>query len=91
MSDLISIITPTYDSFYILDTYKSILAQNYKNWEWVITDDKSSNDFISLLKDIEAKDSRIKVYYLDENLGAGSARNNSIKYAKGRYIAPDFR
>lgn len=87
MSDLVSIITPSYNSEYILETYESILNQTYSHWEWVITDDNSSNEFKAILDSLESKDSRVKVFYSDINQGAGAARNNSIKNANGRYIA----
>ncbi|HGU4229967.1 TPA: glycosyltransferase, partial [Escherichia coli] len=40
ITPLISVITATFNSQrFILDTYKSLQAQSYKNWEWVVTDD----------------------------------------------------
>ncbi|HBV76730.1 MULTISPECIES: glycosyltransferase family 2 protein [Vibrio] len=87
MSDLVSIITPSYNSQYIFDTYNSILGQSYTNWEWVITDDNSEPEFKEELEKIEKIDHRVRIFYLDKNQGAGAARNNSIFHSKGRYIA----
>ena len=39
------------------------------------------------IPDYMQKDNRIKLFKLAENSGAGVARNNSIKEAKGRYLA----
>lgn len=85
---LVSIVTPSYNSSkFIGETIESILAQTYKNWELLITDDCSSDDSIDVIKSYMDKDSRIKLFVLESNSGAGVARNNSIKMAKGRYIA----
>lgn len=85
---LVSIITPSYNcSQYIDETIKSIQAQTYKNWELLITDDCSSDNTVEKIKQFADEDSRIKLFRLDENFGAGAARNNSIDKAKGRFIA----
>lgn len=78
----------TYNSSrYISSSIDSILNQTYTNWELLITDDCSSDDTRDLLRKYESKDSRIKVLYMDKNLGAGHSRNHSIESARGRYIA----
>ena len=85
---LVSIITPSYNcSSFIGETIKSIQAQTYKNWELLITDDCSPDDSREVIKSFVDKDSRIKLFVLDKNSGAGVARNNSIKAANGKYIA----
>ncbi|MGR5120698.1 glycosyltransferase family 2 protein [Vibrio astriarenae] len=88
LNDLVSIITPTYNSSdTILETYQSILAQTYTHWEWIVTDDCSSDDTYKLLEQLAASDSRIKIYQNPSNLGAAIARNNSISYASGQFLA----
>ena len=88
MKDLVSIITPTYNSEkYISETIQSIQAQTYTNWELLITDDSSSDQTIKTVKSFQENDSRIRLYKLEKNQGAGIARNNSIIKATGRYIA----
>lgn len=85
---LISIITPTYNSIqFIEETIRSIIKQTYQNWELLITDDCSTDGTWTLLKEYVKRDGRIKIFRLDVNSGAGVARNNSIKHAKGQYIA----
>lgn len=85
---LVSIITPIYNcANYIEDTIKSIQNQTYSNWELLITDDCSTDNSYNIISDIAKTDSRIKIYKLEKNSGAGEARNNSIREAKGRYIA----
>jgi teichuronic acid biosynthesis glycosyltransferase TuaG len=85
---LVSIITPTYNSSkYIEDTIKSIISQTYQNWELIITDDFSTDNTVSIVNNFIQTDSRIKLFELKNNLGSASARNNSIKFSKGFYIA----
>lgn len=85
---LISIITPSYNcASFIGETIESIQAQTYINWELLITDDCSSDNSREVIQTYVDKDPRIKLLVLDKNSGAGIARNNSIKAAKGRYIA----
>ena len=85
---LVSIITPTYNSSkYIDKTIESILSQTYQNWELIITDDFSTDDTVSIVNSYIKTDSRIKLYELKNNSGSALARNNSIKFSKGFYIA----
>lgn len=85
---LVSIITPSYNSAdFIIETIESVLAQTYTNWELLITDDCSSDNTCNIINKYVQKDSRIKLFQLTQNSGAGVARNNSIKEAKGDYIA----
>lgn len=85
---LVSIITPSYNSAeFIAETIESIISQNYTNWELLITDDFSTDNTCEIVKRYADKDERIKLFRLEQNYGAGIARNNSIKRACGRYIA----
>lgn len=85
---LVSIITPSYNcAQFIGETIESIQSQTYTNWELLITDDCSSDNSRDIIKCYAEKDSRIKLLVLEKNSGAGVTRNNSIKAAKGQYIA----
>lgn len=85
---MVSIITATFNSsLYISKTIESIQKQSYEDWELIITDDCSSDNSVEIIQDIARVDNRVKVFCLKKNSGAGVARNNSIKEAKGRYIA----
>ncbi|HAW5654661.1 TPA: glycosyltransferase family 2 protein [Escherichia coli] len=84
----ISIITPSYNSSeWIEQTYLSIKSQSYSNWEWLVTDDFSCDDTVTLLKKIRAQDPRVKVFQNEKNLGAAVSRNNSLCYAEGEFVA----
>lgn len=85
---LVSIIMPSYNSSrYISDSIKSILSQTYSNWELLITDDNSSDETVSIIESFSKSDSRIKLFALAKNRGAGYARNYSLSKSSGQYIA----
>lgn len=87
-SPLVSIIMPSYNSEKTISSaINSIIAQDYQHWELLITDDKSSDDTIAILKNFEARDPRINVVFNDVNSGAGFSRNQSIRRSRGKYIA----
>ena len=91
MSDsgpLVSIIMACYNSSrWIAETLNSVKQQTFSDWELLITDDCSTDDSVSIIQKEISLDPRIKLYSFTENQGAGKARNNSLKHAKGRYIA----
>ncbi|WP_435415271.1 glycosyltransferase family 2 protein [Polaribacter aestuariivivens] len=84
---LVSIITPSYNSeAFIEQTIKSVLNQSYSNWEMLITDDGSKDASIKVIEKFSKNDDRIKLFK-QINSGPAKARNNSIKNAKGQYLA----
>lgn len=90
MDDLgrVSIITPSYNSAsFIAATIESILLQTYPYWELLITDDGSTDRSVEIIERYIQKDSRIKLFRLEKNCGAGVCRNRSISEATGRFIA----
>lgn len=88
MSNLLSIITPSYKSENsISKTIESVLSQTYKNWEMIIVDDVSPDNSNAIIEAYCKQDSRIKLIKLEKNSGPAVARNRAIKEAKGRYIA----
>ena len=88
MSDLVSIITPMFNSSkYIEETLKSVINQTHKNWELFIIDDGSSDNCVELVNGFKNFDDRIKLIINEENQGAAKSRNIGIRKANGRYIA----
>ncbi|MBT2620671.1 MULTISPECIES: glycosyltransferase family 2 protein [Chryseobacterium] len=89
----VSIITPCYNSARFLEeTIHSVMSQTFTDWEWLITDDKSADNSVEIIRKIS--DPRIKLSVAGKNGGAGHARNLSLQKANGRYItfldADDF-
>lgn len=85
---LVSIIMPSYNtSRFIAESIKSVIAQNYQNWELLITDDCSKDSSVEIVRRFVGEDQRIKLFPLLKNVGAATARNVAIEHAKGQYIA----
>lgn len=88
MRNLVSIITPVYNSEKFIDkTATSVFNQTYNNWEWILIDDYSTDNSWDILKKLSERDSRVKIYKNKKNLKSGKTRNLAIKKAKGIYIA----
>ncbi|WP_163398641.1 glycosyltransferase family 2 protein [Flavobacterium fluviatile] len=88
MSELVSIITPTYNAEkYIRETLQSVLNQSYQNWEMILADDASTDTTVAIIEEFAQKDNRIRLFKLPENNGNGFARNAALEKASGKYIA----
>ncbi|MBB1328177.1 glycosyltransferase family 2 protein [Pseudoalteromonas sp. SR43-7] len=88
VAPLVSVIMPAYNAeLYISESIESVMNQTYTNWELLITDDRSTDNTHHIVRDYVIKDERIKLFINHENGGAGVARNNSIKQARGRFIS----
>ncbi|MCD8379199.1 MAG: glycosyltransferase [Lachnospiraceae bacterium] len=81
MNDLVSIIIPVHNvRKYITQTIESVRAQSYTSWELILTEDCSTDGTRELLAEYldELSDNRIRVIWLDENVGAAAARNLGV-------------
>lgn len=88
MSELISIITPTYNcGKFIGETIESVLKQSYENWEMIIVDDCSTDNTNQIVKKYLEEDKRIKYHLLKSNSGAAIARTKAMELANGDYMA----
>lgn len=86
MSDLISIIMPSYNTeSYIADSIRSVIAQTYQNWELIIVDDCSTDRTIEIIETFD--DPRIILLKNKTNSGAALSRNYALREAKGEWIA----
>ena len=66
---------------------QSILNQTYKNIEFIIIDDGSSNETYEWAQEITINDSRVKLYRNKKNMGLTKTLNLCLEYATGKYIA----
>ena len=85
---LVSILMPIYNyGNRINQTLNSVFNQDYTNFEIILVDDGSTDEFVKMkLKQLENVD-KIKVVY-KENGGPSSARNEAFRHSKGEYILP---
>lgn len=72
---------------YVGEAIRSILNQDYKNLEFLIIDDCSTDNTPSILSNYSEKDSRIKILRNDKNRGLGYSLALGMNQAKGEYIA----
>ena len=83
----ISIITPSYNCKQVFKaTFDSVLSQTFKDWEWIIVDDCSTDGSYEYIKELAKDDKRIVVLQTPKNGGSAVARNIGLRHAKGRYI-----
>lgn len=70
MEELVEILMPTYNGEkYIKEQIDSILNQTYRNIKIIISDDCSTDNTTEVLKEYQKKDSRIEVFFQNNNLG----------------------
>lgn len=83
----ISVILPVYNGERFLEiAVNSILQQSFKNFEFIIIDDGSSDKTSVILNYLKRSDSRIEVISR-ENRGLVFSLNEAVSIANGRYIA----
>lgn len=86
MSPRISVIISVYNGQkYLEESIKSILDQKYDNFEFIIVNDKSTDNSLEIIKSFD--DPRIILIDNKENLGLTRSLNNALKVAQGEYIA----
>lgn len=84
---LVSIITPVLDrEKYISLCIKSILNQTYKNFEYIIIDDCSTDNTSKIINEYSQLDKRIIVIKNSNNLGASKSYNLGVEISKGKYL-----
>lgn len=83
---LISIGIPTYNraDSYLRDALESALAQSYENIEIIVSDNCSTDNTESLVK--EYKDKRIQYYKHSKNIGLKNNFNFCVEKAGGQYF-----
>jgi len=71
---------------YIGAAIQSVLASTYRNFELIIVDDCSKDKTVEIARAYEKKDSRVKLFINEKNLGDYPNRNKAASYAEGKYI-----
>lgn len=68
-------------------TIESVVNQTFTDWEFIICDDGSIDSTPKIIQEYADKDKRIHFILSKENIGAYSAIDTCLTYAKGKYIA----
>ncbi len=83
----VSVCLPCYNrQDYIAEAIESVLSQNFGDFELIITDNCSTDGTVEIIKEYAAKDSRIRFYVNDRNLGPTSNFNSGLILCRGGYI-----
>jgi glycosyltransferase involved in cell wall biosynthesis len=66
---LVSVVTPVYNGApYLAECIESVLRQTHKRFEYVISDNRSTDDSLSIARSFAERDERIRVEAHDEHL-----------------------
>jgi hypothetical protein len=78
-----SIFTPTHDTTHLVETYNSLLAQTYKDWEWVVVLNKGA------VLPVEVQDERVHPMLAPTwiaSLGVGALKRFACEQCVGEYL-----
>src|SRR5215203_1617700 len=82
----VSIITPAWNAAaHITETIASVRAQTFVDWEWLIVDDGSTDDTVSIVGAAAEIDPRIRLLR-QTNSGPSAARNRAMREASGEWF-----
>ena len=82
----VSVIVPVYNAEKTLvSCLGSVLHQPFEDIEVLAVDDGSTDQSLALLREIAARDGRVRVFAQD-NSGVAAARNLALKHAVGTYV-----
>ena len=85
---LVSVFTPTYmTGDRLMRPFGSLLAQSYRNWEWVVYDDSPDDDTFVRLRSLAADEPRVRIFRGDGNFGViGEVKRRLCGLARGRIL-----
>src|SRR5690242_490012 len=83
----ISLALPVYNGErFVADAVLSVLAQDFKNFELIITDNASTDRTEEICRAFAAADPRVRYVRNERNLGAGPNYNLGFALSRGRYF-----
>lgn len=87
IAPVISVVLPVYNGEkYIAEAMESILCQTYRDFEFIVIDDGSTDGSLPILRKYRDMDSRIRLISR-ENRGLVATLNEGIDLARGEWIA----
>jgi hypothetical protein len=86
-SPIVSVVMSVFNGqAFLLEAIDSILAQTFKDYEFVIIDDGSTDKTAEILAEYSRRDQRIRVHR-HENKGRAASLNIGIEMSKSPYVA----
>ncbi|HEY9014163.1 MAG TPA: glycosyltransferase family A protein, partial [Gemmatimonadales bacterium] len=87
MTPRVSVVTTVYNGApYVDRAIPGIMGQSFKDFEWIIVDDGSTDGTPEVLRDLANRDSRVRVFS-PGRLGITGAANYGVGQARGEYVA----
>ncbi|MCL5126496.1 MAG: glycosyltransferase family 2 protein [Deltaproteobacteria bacterium] len=84
----VSVVMPVYNSQdFLPEAIESILSQTFRDFEFIIVDDCSTDNSAAIALDYQKRDARIRIHHHEQNTGIVGARNTGLELAQGKYIA----
>lgn len=71
---------------YVGEAIEHVLASTFTDFELIIVDDASTDGTVDIIKSYAEKDSRIRLYVNEKNIGDYPNRNMVASYAIGKYL-----
>ncbi|MEV6118538.1 CDP-glycerol glycerophosphotransferase family protein [Streptomyces sp. NPDC052109] len=71
---------------FLRECLDSVLLQSFSDLELIAVDDRSPDGCGAILDEYAARDPRVRVLHLPENVGLGRARNAGMPHATGDYL-----
>ncbi|MFG3103000.1 CDP-glycerol glycerophosphotransferase family protein [Streptomyces sp. NPDC048182] len=82
-----SVIIPCFKvQAFLRECLDSVLGQSWRDLEVIAVDDRSPDGCGAILDEYAARDARVRVLHLPENVGLGRARNAGLPHARGDYL-----
>lgn len=84
---MVSVLMTTYNrEKYLAIAVESVLASTYTDFELIIVDDQSKDRSYEIAQEYAEKDSRVRVFRNEKNLGDYPNRNKAASLARGKYL-----
>jgi glycosyltransferase involved in cell wall biosynthesis len=71
---------------YVAQAIESVLKQSFSDLDLVIVDDNSNDDSLNIIMNYASKDSRVRPFFHQKNMGIARTFNDCLKESRGQYL-----
>jgi glycosyltransferase involved in cell wall biosynthesis len=71
---------------YIAESIESVLSQSFEDFELVISDNRSTDRTLEIVREYATRDPRIRVFVNESNIGQFGNRRKAASLARGRFL-----
>ena len=84
---VVSVLMTAYNrSDYVAQAIASVLESTFQDFELVIVDNCSTDDTLTIAREYERADGRVRVFQNESNIGDFPNRNRAAEHARGAYL-----